>query len=200
MRAHTSHGLERLVRYALILLRVFSVQYWLIALFPDRRRRDIAVDVSVLAQCLGAWLLWWLAPSSWLCPASAATAYLLVCLYLSLINIIFFSAVPSVNEPTTSSTRTLLLLALNVLQVTFTFALFYRTALQLSPRQALFGSFLVLGTLGVPDGAASTYTGFVPLQLLSDLLLLTSAVSVFVPQVPLRISDGSTGRTSGTAS
>jgi hypothetical protein len=204
MRASPSVGLERLVRYTLILLRAASLQYWLLALIPDddamqRRRRDIAVDVSVVGQCIAVVLSWWLVPARWLDSASAVVAYLLFCLYLSLLNIVFFSGVPSVNKPTTSATRSILLLAVNVVHVTFTFALFYRARLNLSPRAALFGSFMVLGTLGIPDGAVTANTVLVPLQILSDFLLLAFAVAVFVGQVPMRFSNGGRGGTSGTA-
>lgn len=193
MREDPSGGLERLVRYFLLLLRVFSIQYWLIALFDEddltqRRRRDISVDVSVVVQFLVVMVLWYAASPSTLTLASGAAGYLLFVSYLSIANIMFFSGVPSINEPTTSPTRSLLLLAINVLQVTFSFALFYRTQLALSPREALFGSFLVLGTVGLPDGADITYPILVPLQILANFVLLAFAVNVFVGRVPLQFA------------
>ena len=204
MQQSRSVGLECLVLYALILLRAVSFQYWLLAFFPDddasqRKRRDIAVDISVVVQCIAVVFLWRLVPSSWLGPARTLAVYLLFCLYLSLLNILFFSAMPSVNRPSTSAARSLVLLIINLLQVTFTFALFYRAELCLSPAAALFGSFLVLGTIGTPESAATANTAIVPLHILCNFVLLAVAVAVFVNQVRMRLSNDASGGTSGTA-
>ena len=191
MKDDPSIGLERLVRYMFISLRPISIAYLLIALFPEndvakRRHRDTAVDIMALVQFIVVVVLWLWAPSSSFPVASIITAYLLFCLYLSLVNIVFFSAIPSINKPSTSETRTLLLLVLNVLQVTFSFALFYKLALHLCPGQALFGAFLVLGTVGLPDNAAETHTFLVPLQIAANLLLVVFIVGVFISKVRLR--------------
>jgi hypothetical protein len=195
MRDHASQGFERATRYALLYFRLISLQYWIISAFPDenprgRKKRDLAVDVSVVIQLLGVVLLWWFVPEPYLGIAAFFTGYLLFCLYLSLINIVFFSDVPKVNMPTTSATRSLLLLALNVLQVAFTFAIFYRSVLHLCPRLALFGSFLVLGTVGLPDGVPALDAPYVGIQILTNFVLFAFAITVFVSRVPIRLAGG----------
>lgn len=201
LRKDRSVGLERMFHCFLIVLRLFSLQYWLIAFFGNagdedsrrrrrrRRHRDMAVDVAVLAQCATVELMWYFAPTPRLGAASFAAAYLLFCLYLSLFNIVFFSMLPSVNKPTTSAGRSLLLLLFNVLQVTFSFALFYRYTFQLEAAEGLFGSFLVLGTVGVPDVAAEAHTFLVPLQIVLDLLLFAFVVVVVVGQIKLNLAE-----------
>jgi hypothetical protein len=87
--------------------------------------------------------------------------------------------------------RSLLLLAVNLVQVTFTFAIFYEFALGLDRQAALFGSVLVIGTLGLPDGAEGTHTAFVPLQVASDLFLIVVTVSVFLAHLPFNFSNQS---------
>jgi hypothetical protein len=184
MSKDTSSGLERWIRYCLIALRLGSTQYMLLSLFPDepRNRRDGAVDASVVVQLVIVGLLWWSRPETMLDARVLIAVYLLFCLFLSLANIIFFSAVPSVNRPSTSPARSLMLLAVNILQVTFTYAVLYEARLNMGRRAALFGSFLVLGTLGVPPEAGTTMTFLVPAQTLSDLVMLLFGATVFVNQ------------------
>jgi hypothetical protein len=198
-----SVGLERLVRYTVLSLRAVSLQYLWISFFPDdtvqqRRTRDKAVDPAVVIQCVVAVVLWWCKPTQNSVFAIRITAYLLFCLYLSLTNILFFSDVPSVNKETTSATRSLLLLAFNVIQVTFTFAIFYGYALHLGRQQAIFGSFLVLGTLGLPDSAAATSTPLVPVHIVANLFLFAFAIAIVVARVPLLVARRNNDHKTGT--
>jgi len=188
-----SRGLERLVRYSLLVLRPLSFQYWLISLFPDQRpsgraRRDLAVDVSVVSQAILVLGLLFLAPATLVAAAEWLVGYLLFCLYLSLTNILLFSNIPSVNAPTTSATRSVLLLGVNLLQVTFTFALFYRADLNLDPTRAIFGSFLVLGTVGLPADPSFIPWYLTPLHILCNVALVAVVLSLFVSHLRLRLS------------
>lgn len=196
IKSGRSSGVERLVQYSLLLLRVASLQYWLVNRAWDRnddnrKFRDTVVDVSVIGQCAIVILLMQFTPNEYLCVASAFSIYLLFLLYLSLLNIVFFSGWKSVDKPSTSVTRSLILLGINVLQVTFTFALFYRHWLDLPQAKALFGSFLVLGTIGTPqiDGIANPSTPLIPLQIIANLVLLAFGLAVFAGKVKMRFLD-----------
>jgi hypothetical protein len=189
-----SRGLERLVRYALLLLRPLSFHYWLISLFPDprssgRSQRDLAVDISVVTQTALVIGLLFLAPASFLTFAQWLSGYLLFCLYLGLMNIVFFAAIPEIASPPSSVSRSVILIGMNLLQVTFSFALFYRAELDLEPTRAAFGSFLVLGTVGLPAEPNLIPWYLTPIQILCNLALVSVALGVFVGHLRLAPSE-----------
>jgi hypothetical protein len=184
----SSAGLERQVRRISIILRCLSVQFLLVACCPEddktkHARRNVLVDRLVVAQCILTILLWGLTPPEMLRGASIVVAYLLFCLFLSLLNIVLFSNVPSISQGTTSVTRSLILLFVNVVQVTFSFAVFYRYAFNLKPNEAIYGAFLVLGTVGLPNVVGSNF--LIPLHITANILLLGFIVAIYIGRVPL---------------
>ncbi len=193
VRNSSLRGLERRVCYVLVWLRRTSLHYAIVECFPadgrqQRKRRDFVVEFLVICQFAITIVAVWI-PDAWLRAAVGATAYLLFVLYLSLLNILFLTNVPAVNAPTTSVSRSLLLLFINLLQVVIGCSVFYRSALGLCPWQAIFGAFLVLGTLGRPDNPSASHTLLVPLQVLLDVVLLVFVVSIFAGRFPLRLQE-----------
>ena len=185
-------GIERWVKLFLILLRALSIHYLIIHLAWDRsdgqrHRRDTIVDASIITECLIILILLEFTPDIFplLTIANGLAAYLLICLYVGLLNILFFTEFRSIDKESTSVARSLILLAVNALQVTFTFAMFYREWLHLDPSSALFGSFLVMGTIGTPALSASSNLFLIPLQIGANITLLAFTLSVLAGNIKM---------------
>ena len=190
------------LRYSLLVLfvlRFISTQYLVLSLAHEvhltahpavrpqirRQRRDTFVDWSVIVQFGLAIVLWWLTPylksvAAWL------SIYLLLVLYVSLLNILLFGGVPVVSRPSASTSRSLVLLLLNCAQLIFHFAVFYQVCLMLEPLPALVGAFAVFGTVGMPAGGETSLV--LAAQIILDCILYGVAISTFSGR--LRLSSG----------
>lgn len=200
-KADEVHGIELLWDSGLLALRCVSVSYWSkddgLNWFLDKRGisntriwRDSLVDLYCIFQLvvlLGV-LFCFRSPrlSSWV------AAYVLFEIYLNLFNIVFLSrrseiglsqsskTPVAINEPSTSVERSILLLFVNVLQVTVAFAVFYRGSIQgLIPSDAFRDAVFVFGTLGSPLNAPGL---LVALQVFLDFLLVAVILGSFVGQ------------------
>ena len=172
------HGVELRFDITLLFLRLFSLSYW----FKDdwlrlddsntrnaRVLRDNVVDVYCLV-----WLpilvlaLWCFHIPSLSCLFAA---YALFEIYLNLFSIVFLRSRRSINEPSTSVERNVLLFFVNVLQLNLAFGIFYRQSVpSLGFWGALYNAILVFGTIGTPLNTPPK--GLVILQVLLDFLLI----------------------------
>ena len=195
------HGLELLVDIAILALRYISFSYylkdiWLNLLLdyrkigsPSQRRiwRDNVIDSYCVLQFIVLLVL--LACDHHSLIARFVAAYIIFEIYLNLCSIFFLRSqkmlgsrtaadeASAVNEPSTSVERSILLLFVNVLQVTLAFAIFYRDARpELSPGRAFFEALLVLGTVGYPEGFAF----LIALQILLDLFLVAAILGSLI--------------------
>lgn len=189
-------GLERLFDSTLLLLRFFSISYYLKRFLSGSRRgwRSSVIDLYCVFELVVLVVL--LAGDWGPRTEQILSLYILFEIYLNIFNIIFIGKFPEINAPPVSIERSILLLFMNVVQVTIAFAVFYAHAFGLSPVDAFFYAVLVLGTIGYPV-AASGWSGLlVSLQVFMDLVLLILLLSAFVGQVGLFRRDASRGSTS----
>ena len=80
----------------------------------------------------------------------AAATYILFEIILALANIIFVGKFEELQAPPASIERSIILLLFNLVEVVLIFAVFYKSALGLSPGNALFQASLVSGQLVIP--------------------------------------------------
>jgi hypothetical protein len=182
-------GLERVFVRVVHFLHIFTVSGWIKFAFdplPDDthdkqlRCRNIAVEIWVFSELVVFLFLNLLSePIGWF--RLAVAAYFLFEIILNLCSIIFVGKLASVYPPTSSIERSLLLFGINVLQVIFIFAIFYRATLGLKTGEAIFHAILVLGTVGYPP-LHSDYYGWwvIALQILTGLGLLAVFLGAFV--------------------
>jgi hypothetical protein len=176
-------GLELWFDTVLLVLRIFSLAYWLRYPFERRNetaRRNCLVDGYCVVEfiVLVTLLVGPLYPfvSSFLCW------YFLFEIYLSLFNIVFLGKFAGINYKPPSIERDILLMFLNVLQVVVAFAVLYRTWLGLPKIEALSAAVNVLGTVGLPP-VIGNLALLVDLQILLDVILLVIFLASFAGQV-----------------
>jgi hypothetical protein len=182
------HGLEFLLDFSLLSLRWVSLSYLMRLPFERPRnipRRNNAVDCYCFTEFVFLCLL--LIYSQNCILNSISSIYILFEIYLILFNIFFLRKFPDINYESPSYERVVLLMLLNVAQVTVAFAVLYRTWSP-SPipwRYALSQSIHVLGTVEAPAQRGL----LVDSQIFSDLMLLVIFIANFVGRVG--ISGGS---------
>jgi hypothetical protein len=198
------NGIELAFDTAVIGLRFFSVSYWAKDYclhrylnkqnIRNKRRRRIWRDNLIDGYCivqlivLVAMLVWF----RWPCLNRFVAKYVLFEIYLNLFSIFFLPrqteiGIPkpsdpptAVNEPSTRVERSILLLFVNVLQVTLAFAIFYRIANPcILPSGAFWNAALVFGTVNTPPGIPSY---LVAMQVFFDFLLVAPILASFVGQ------------------
>ncbi|MGC3971018.1 MAG: hypothetical protein QM775_27890 [Pirellulales bacterium] len=187
----TTKGLERLFDTALLLFRRISLSYLLKRSTEGEweKLRTPLVDAYCVLQfvVLGGLLMW----GGGICSI-VVTCYVLFEIYLNLFNIVFIGKFSAINGPPKSIERSILLLLLNVLQVTMAFAVFYKYTCSLSVLEAFFSSSLVLGTVGYPADIKGYSKLLVSLQIFMDVVLLVLLLSAFVGQISLFRNGNST--------
>jgi hypothetical protein len=176
------NGIEFLVDLVLLILRWFSVSYW-IRYLPERwenpRLRNNIVDAYCSAEFVVLCTL--LVYANGRLVDTIVCVYVLFEIYLSLFNILFIGKFRDINYKPPSIERVLLLMFLNVLQLVVAFAVLYRawSPSAISWDRALSQAIRVLGTVEAPTQTRA----LVDLQILLDLLLLVIFLASFVGQV-----------------
>lgn len=203
-KADQIHGIELVFGSCLLALRYISFSYWSKDVLlkwllewrdiSDQRSRrvwrDNLIDNYCLLQLLVLFvILCWFA---WSATGWFVATYILFEIYLNLFSIFFLSRqrrigppkpsdrLLAVNEPSTSVERSIILIFVNVLQVTVSFGIFYKKVMPgLTPSGAFANAVLVLGTVGTPSGAPPL---LVASQIGLDFLLVALILGSFVGQ------------------
>ena len=166
-------GLEKVFDLIIYLLTKGVITEWLLL---TRRWRDYRQIVTESYVCITTLLLACTLGLSHLAPKISVgfATYILISAIIILLNVVFLTKVfgkPISNE------RTLLLFFLNVVQAVLTFAIWYRFALSMQAREALFNATLVFGTVGYPKKGADIIVTF---QIATDFLLIAVFLAFFV--------------------
>jgi hypothetical protein len=172
-----AQGLELWFCTTLLALRYASVSYALKRVWRTSPRRNTWVDVYCLLELA---LLIWLLCTEPRFPKlpSCVAAYIVFEAYLNLFNIAFVGKNENITRPPLSIERSIILMLLNAAQVTFAFAVFYKTYGVADP---LYNAVLVIGTIGAP--ADVLVHSIVAAQVASDILLLVLFLGTFAGQL-----------------
>jgi hypothetical protein len=166
-------GIEWLTARFLYALWVPTLAFWLRIFLSKYFREALIVEVYVAASVavtFVAWLLmancWWAILCSWFLFSTVV-----VLLHVVLLSKIF-GDVQSVE-------RSLILFICNVVQLVFTFSIWYELT-HLPKGKALFSAILVFATLGYPKEAPTLLVG---IQIATDFLLLAIFLAHIVGRV-----------------
>lgn len=193
-------GLERCLDKLLICLRAISVSYWL-RFCPERKGQTVLRNKIVDFLCVMEILIlavilvkpWGTRADELIC------AYLIFQIYLILFNIVFLGKFEKINYPPQSIERVVLLMSLNVLEVTTAFAVLYRDALSLKWSEAISDAIHVLGTVGAPSAAGNWRVNlYVNAQILLDLMILIIFLATFAGKLTILRRAGDTSGVSET--
>jgi hypothetical protein len=151
-----------------------------------QREAELVVELYVAAKLIYLLILIQL-PVEYLISAFWIALYMLVELYVALLNIVFLSkypigAIPSLSGPPRSFERMLILVMFNAVEVTVTFALFYRLFLPADPGPwaAIAYSVQVFGTVGTPPNSSEGGLYVVAFQLGADFVLLAIFLAILI--------------------
>jgi hypothetical protein len=181
-------GIEKMARVLLYFVRIVCLSElisWAVVGRPkhndDDQRRDLTlIDCYVAGKTLFLLVLVIL-PDHWL--SILVASYLLAELYVAILNIVLIGTATPDERPL-SIPRSLILAILNVLQITLTFALYYRATLNLDPGPAIAGSFQVFGTVGTPIPPETKDGSYVvALQLALDFVFIVLFLGALVSQI-----------------
>ena len=182
------HGIELCFDSLLLLLRWFSLSYWLRRSLPDpagqnRSIRDNAVDAYCVIQFFVLLAVLLLGSALPVGIATITSSYILFEVYLNLFNIVFIGKFADINAPPASIERSLLLIILNAIEVVQVFAVLYRSCLHLETQEAFLKATLVLGTIGAPDTNTPVAVALVSFQVLLDFVLVVLFLAAFSGQL-----------------
>lgn len=201
-------GLEKLFCIFLVLLRIFSITYWVLnglehvgrgeniteeARAKNRNKRNQFIEVFVVGQLIVLAVLLWLSPDCILPIASAVAAYLLYIMFLGLFNFVFVSKISETDQHIRSRERSLILIGINVMQMILCFSLFYREFLHLDPKRSIVYAILVFGTVGHPVGSNSEGGYIVGLQILLDFLMVILFITPFLSSLAVITRNSGSG-------
>jgi hypothetical protein len=147
-------------------------------------RETLIVEVYVVASVIVAIAAWLWAPTFWL---AIACSYFLFSTVVVLLHVVLLS---KVFGDIYSAERSLILFIFNVVQLVFTFSIWYELEAPQTKGEALFNALLVFATLGHSDKAPAVIVG---VQIATDFLLLAIFLAHIVGRVGYRqgkISDG----------
>jgi hypothetical protein len=195
VRSDAIGGIEWIVTIMIHSLHIVTLSGWLKIIFDpsferadnnearwvrERKRRDNIIDFYVALQFLILQYVLWVPKNPGLLSFLFGS-YFLFEIILNLSSIIFVGKLKNVYPPTSSIERSLLLFAINVLEVITIFAVFYRIGFGFEPFVALFYSVLVFGTVGYPPQDAIFYgRTIVAAQVVVDFALLAIFLGAFV--------------------
>jgi len=168
------HGLVRLGCLLVLFLKFLSLSNLLIPDRLNKRTKMNCIEVYVIVKSVLLFVLVWL-PNS-------GTKWLAIYLVAEMIlyrfqRILFRDLGPRFGLPLGPLPRSLLLLIVNLAEVTFAFALFYRLAFsKLGPWEAIISSALVVGTVDHPR--AEPVSELVAIQMgLNELVAIQVALN-----------------------
>jgi hypothetical protein len=183
-------GIERIVGVILYVPCLLQISYgidWLLRHRSDEYRIR-AVEYYVVAVTLLAILNWSFGPN---CVVTAACSYFSASTVISLLQVVFLHRIFGEMH---STSRSLILLICNVVQIVFMYAAWYHLEINDSQVDMLFEALLVLATIGHPHGAPK----IVELQIVTNFTLLVVFLNHLVSR--LAPSSGVPEKGSGDAS
>jgi hypothetical protein len=182
LRQSAKGGIERLFYFVLYRLRLVSFSEWISFCIAGGREGEagqakdrLIVDWYVVLKTLLVGLLLFVPVKhslTWL--VQFVVWYLLVEMYLQLLNIVFIGTLKQ--DRKISVGRSLLLLMFNAAQLVLSFALFYRLYLHKGIRDAIYTSVQVFSPLGAPEHARTLVT----LQVALGFIFLTILLAKFL--------------------
>jgi hypothetical protein len=171
-------GIEWVTARALYALWAATLAFWL-RIFLSRfiRQKDtLIVDIYVPSCVALAMVAWWFPNCllAWIC------SYFLFSTVVVLLHVVLLS---KVFGNIFSAERSLILFVCNVVQLIFTFSIWYELEAGQTQGEALFNSLLVFATVGYPKKAPALVVGT---QIAADFLLLAIFLAHIVGRVGYR--------------
>lgn len=179
-------GIERLFASLLLILRIFSILYFIRRFLPESNSQKYWVGLSIIeVYCILELmvLIFILIIRFGPIVDSVIAGYILFEIYTALLNIIFIGKFKEINDPPSSIERSLILLLMNVFHVVLAFTIFYHYCLDLIVIEALFKAVLVLGTVGYPEQAKGWPSLLIALQIFLNLILILLILGSFIGQL-----------------
>jgi hypothetical protein len=182
-------GLEKAVVFLIHLFHLMTVSGWIKIVLDstaerptraDRYIRNRAIELFILLEVIVICVIIFIPQHVESYQVLIAT-FILFEILLNLSSVIFVGKLHNVYPPTASIERSLILFAVNILQVILIFGIFYRASLGLSFEQAVFASITVFGTLGHPSLRVDfTGAGIVEFQVVVDFALIAIFLAAYV--------------------
>ena len=163
-------GIEAVVASGLYLLLPLLPSFYIALLF---RSRYLGIDTYVVLSVVLTIGIWSATPTE---LGALVCSYISASTVVALLQVVFLSKLLG---PILSAERSLILFVLNVVQIVFTFSIWYQLEAGLSRENALFNALLVLGTVGYYDRA----NVLVGLQIATDLLLFAIFLASLIGRV-----------------
>jgi hypothetical protein len=179
-------GIEWLTALFLYALWAATLAFWLRIILSrySEIRETLIVEIYVVASAIVAIAAWLWVPTFWW---AVACSYFLFSTVVVLLHVVLLS---KVFGDIYSAERSLILFFFNVVQLVFTFSIWYELEASQPKGEALFNALLVFATLGYSDKAPAVIVG---VQIATDFLLLAIFLAHIVGRVGYRqrkISDG----------
>jgi hypothetical protein len=175
------NGIECLIALFLYVLWAFTLSFWLrIILCRIFRgiRQTLVIEAYVAGSAILAIAVWLWVPTFWW---AILCSYFLFSTVVVLLHVVLLSKVFGDIE---SAERSLILFMCNVVQLVFTFSIWYELKASQAKGEALLNAILVFGTLDYPHNANAMVV--VAVQIVTDFLLLAIFLAHIVGRVGYR--------------
>jgi hypothetical protein len=192
-------GIEWLTALFFYALWVATLAFWLriILCRYSEIRETVIVEIYVVSSVIVTILVWWWFPTLRLIPLcsyfSLGPVFAILCswfLFSTVVVLLHVVLLSKVFGDIYSAERSLILFIFNVVQLVFTFSIWYELEAEQTKGDALFNAILVFATVGYPDKAPALVVGT---QIAADFLLLAIFLAHIVGRVGYRknrISEG----------
>jgi hypothetical protein len=172
-------GIEWLTALFLYALWAATLAFWLRIILSrySKIRQTLIIEVYVAVSAVVAVVAWLWVPTFWW---AIARSYLLFSTVLVLLHVVLLS---KVFGDIYSAERSLILFIFNVVQLVFTFAIWYELEAHQAKGEALFNALLVFATVGYPEKAPAVIVGA---QIATNFLLLAIFLAHIVGRVGYR--------------